>query len=136
MNEGLTLEVIWRDEHIVELRITVANGRFAGVADCYGPPDVLLQFANAIRGFPQRADDRRRFDFGAGTGSVKTSWMTENGGLVRVVAEIQAEKFRNEELPETATLQILVEPAAVDRFVGTLAHLEPEPGAIATLLPR
>jgi hypothetical protein len=44
----LELAVIWKDEDMIELRVTAANANFYGKVQVYCQPDRLSQFASSI----------------------------------------------------------------------------------------
>ncbi|GAA4042621.1 hypothetical protein GCM10022409_30690 [Hymenobacter glaciei] len=49
----MKLEVIWKDDHMFELRVTASNGRYSGITEVYDTTESLAAFANSLYGFPQ-----------------------------------------------------------------------------------
>jgi hypothetical protein len=48
----LELEVIWKDDYMIELKITASNGVFCGATRVYDSPDSLTGFAKSLSDFP------------------------------------------------------------------------------------
>src|SRR5882757_9425264 len=49
----LYLEVVWKDEHMLELEVTVSNNGFRGVARGYDTGEHLAVLAKQLEGFPK-----------------------------------------------------------------------------------
>ena len=64
MTKGLSLEIIWFDEDLIELRRVCSNGRFAGGAEFYGAYDDLPNLGKKLRDFPLSGADRRQVELG------------------------------------------------------------------------
>jgi len=59
LRDGITIEVIWLDQDMIEVLVSASNGYFSGLAEIYVSYDELPEMANAVRGFPStRADIR------------------------------------------------------------------------------
>src|SRR5713101_5881662 len=65
MDVGFQFEVMYKDVHLVEVRISAWNGSFGGVADVYLGLDQLEETATKLRGFPSDPSDVREATFGA-----------------------------------------------------------------------
>ena len=48
----LNLEVIWKDEHMFEIKVNCSNGRYSGSTEVYDTKESLFPFANSLKGFP------------------------------------------------------------------------------------
>ena len=53
----LSLQVISKDKHLIELKVTVSNGRFYAITDVYDTAEPILKFAETLRGFPHENSD-------------------------------------------------------------------------------
>jgi hypothetical protein len=123
----LALEIIWKDEHIIELGVTASNAIFQGKTEVYDQPESLLTFAEALKGVPLpnqtlfyekgKKDDYAYF-------SMKF-YPIDTGGHVGVEINLEsnvATEFRPEE-KNKVKLEIIIEPAAIDNFIQELNHL-------------
>jgi hypothetical protein len=134
----LKVETVWADSDMLELSLTVTNGRFAGQANFYAGLDEASVFAKKIEGFPRTTSDAREYEFGdtnmAGYGGAKISLHCRNGSGHLVV---QVEVYRNplgpKEVTESATVQISTVPGEIDSFIAELLRMNEGVGAVAVL---
>jgi hypothetical protein len=134
---GLAIEVAWFDEHMLELRLSVSNGKFAGETSFYAALDEPKKFAARIEGFPNAANDSREHEFG-GTGlseyggaKVRLACKDGSGHLtvrVDVVADLGPQLG-----VDSASVHFDALPAAIDRFVEELRNMGVEVGRTASL---
>jgi len=54
---GLQFEVIWQDEDLFDVRVSVWNGAFGGVAEIYVAIGGLEEVAKKLSGFPKNPKD-------------------------------------------------------------------------------
>jgi hypothetical protein len=125
MELGLTFEVVWSDEHLVELRVHADNGRFAATAECYEAVDCLASLADAMRGFPRSREDRRELTIGATDpawpGHVRLTLRCIDGsGHCVADVDVHATDGLVRHAPARAAFSVPIEPAAVDAFVAAL----------------
>jgi hypothetical protein len=59
MNAGVSIEVVWTDGDLIELRIRAANRRFSRTTDCYERSDFAARWSAAVAGFSSSNKDRR-----------------------------------------------------------------------------
>jgi hypothetical protein len=64
MQTGIEVEVVWWDQDVIKYRFACCNGRFSGQAEIYLNHSEVAKIADALRGFPSRADDSRNFELG------------------------------------------------------------------------
>ena len=139
MNIGVTIEVIWLDDDLVEVRVAASNGRFAGAADCYCGHDTIPSLAAAARGFPSSSEDRREMEIGtfdpgyAGGGAKLVLRCVDRTGHAVVDVVVRADTRGVAGLAETASFSLPVEPAAIDEFVAALGRMRSVVGAVARL---
>lgn len=123
----LELEVIWKDDDMFELRITVDNGRYSGITEVYDQREPLYEFALKLKGFPNGLD---RIMHSAGE---KDSYAyfemifysigpTGKGGVLMTLEENVSTEYRENE-KDKLKLEIIVEPAAIDIFQKELQAL-------------
>jgi len=137
MNPRLDIEVVWTDEHAVEVELRAANERFSGVTRFYTAHSEIAEFGKELSGFPTGLGDVREFEFG----SVDAESRQEGAKLRFCLsasghARVDVELFSAEAPPgckETASFSIPTEAAAIDRFVKSLLELRTEVGALASL---
>lgn len=134
---GLTIEIVWFDEDVVELRISGSNGPFSGCTQVYSGRDVLAKLSGWAKGFPSNPDERRLIELGtfdpgfAGGGARLGLRCTDAAGHVAldVLLATQVENNRH----QRAEFFVEVEPAALDVFAQRVASLEIRKGDTATL---
>lgn len=107
----LIFEVIWSDEHCIELTIQVSNGVFAGKISTYDSPDYIIEFTTKLNGFPNQNEP---LTYTAGSREshsyFEMTWHRKGpAGLVSIEVSI-------EESPQYLQLELLTEPSAIDVF--------------------
>jgi hypothetical protein len=112
---GMTLTVVWFDEDLVELRVRVANARFAATVDVYALLDCFAELAEAVRGFPRSSVDRREFELGNWQGTERSAFRATFGCLKTGPASVRVAV--RSDVGESAAFGFFVEAAAIDTFV-------------------
>ncbi len=139
MKKGIQLEILWFDEHVIELRVCGSNGQFAGNADCYIGYDCIKNLAATFRGFPSTQEDRREFELGnfdpenGGGGARFKLWCAD--ALGHVALEVSFRNVSNHQ-PQTACFILAVEHADIDHFVKALDSTKVAEGSAASLRDR
>lgn len=138
MNERyLKLEVIWKDEHMFELRVSADNGRYSGKTEVYETSDSLLAFANELNGFPVGKD---QVHHSCGEKDSYAYFEMEfykigSTGICGVLISLEenvATEYRKEE-KDKLTLELIVEPNSIDIFRHELKVLAQKESGIAEL---
>lgn len=52
----LTMQIIWKDEDMIELKVSAANDLFSGATDVYSTQKELIDFAKKLVNFPTAND--------------------------------------------------------------------------------
>ncbi|HEX6813795.1 MAG TPA: hypothetical protein VF384_19395 [Planctomycetota bacterium] len=137
----MSLAVIWLDEHVVEIQVRAANGRFAGVADCYAGHEFFARAAESLRGFPTSARDHREIDVGtfdpgyAGGGARIVLRCIDSAGHAVADVTLQADSAAVQGHRESVSLTFPIEAAGVDELVAVLGRIDLVVGAAAVLRP-
>ena len=120
---GFQFEIIYKDAHLLEVRISAWNGAFGGVADVYIGLDHLTEIAAMLRGFPKNSLDVREVTFGAfGPKSVPGRrvsmrfYCADKSGHAYVDSIIESD-YNAANKVQSVTLSLHIEAAAVDAFV-------------------
>ncbi|HET6843355.1 MAG TPA: hypothetical protein VFK06_17005 [Candidatus Angelobacter sp.] len=120
---GFQFEIIYRDAHLLEIRISAWNRAFGGVADVYIGLDHLKEIEAILRGFPKNSLDVREVTFGAfGPKSVPGRrvsmrfYCADKSGHTNVDSTIESD-YNEVNKVESVTLSLHIEAAAVDEFV-------------------
>lgn len=136
----LELKVIWRDDDMFELKVTASNGRYFGTTEIYDTSDSLTNFAKSLIGYP--ADNKELLHEAGQKNSYAYFGMKfyciDNAGHVGVQVNLEenvATQYRKEE-KDKLTLEILVEPNAIDNFQKQLLQLAIKQDGTATLYGR
>jgi len=138
MNIGIQISVIHTDEHLIELRVSAANGVFAGQAELYADADALIEIADALRGFPENRDDAREFELGsldaayAGGGAGFRFFCLDSVGHASAEVRLRSDPLVHG-VSDTVLLHIPVAAAAIDSFVTQLERMQAVVGESAFL---
>jgi hypothetical protein len=139
MNAGLKVVYLWHDIDVIEVRIAVENAEFRGTADVYVGTDGLLEAAILLLNFPVSNLDKREVVFGAegkgfAGGFVRLEFYCKDGaGHAAFRATIEGD-YRNQDLAESAIVDVSFEPAALDTFLLKLQQVEKEHRGSAYLM--
>ena len=116
----LSLEVIWKDEHMLELEIVASNKLFKGVTQVYDQAECLQELAEQLICFPNNSQ-LVFYESGEKDSYAYFSMKFYPVGPTGVIGiQIHLEEnvpthYRTEEKSKL-TLEILTEPAALDEF--------------------
>jgi hypothetical protein len=137
-NRFLKLEVIWKDDDMFELQISVNNGRYSGRTEVYETKDSLLPFAISLKGYPNsleslfhscgEKDSYAYFEM--------KFYQIGSAGIVGVGISIEENvttEYREEE-KDKLKLELIVEPNAIDKFQKELVNLAQTEQGIAELI--
>lgn len=137
-NRFLKLEVIWKDDDMFELQISVDNGRYSGQTEVYETKESLLTFATSLKGFPNgteslihkcgEKDSYAYFEM--------KFYQIDSTGIVGVQISIEenvATEYREEEKDKLKS-ELIVEPNAIDKFQKELVNLAQTEQGIAELI--
>src|SRR5205809_1071012 len=89
----LHLEVVWKEENMLELEVTVTNNCYSGVAQGYGTREELEILAKQLEGFP-KGDQPIFYTIGESMqqGHLSISFYpVRHSGLVRVKVYLEKE---------------------------------------------
>jgi hypothetical protein len=136
---GFRFEIVYKDVHLVEVRISAWNGSFGGAADVYVGLDQLRETAAKLQGFPSDPSDVREVTFGPfgpkSTPGRRVSvrfYCADRSGHAYVDSTIESD-FDKTGKVQSAILSLPVEAAAVDSFVADLRRLGTERAGTAHL---
>lgn len=117
----LKLEVIWKDDHMFELKVIVSNGFYSGTTEVYDTSESLSGFAKTLYRFPK--DEKSIIFYEAGEKdshayfSMKFYCLDAAGHIaVQVTLEKNVATIYRPEKKDKLTLEILVDPNAIDEF--------------------
>jgi hypothetical protein len=123
----LKFEVVWKDEHMFEIKVSADNGRYSGTTEVYETKESLLPFAHSLEGFlngskklSHSCGERNSYAFF----QVKF-YPVDTGSVVGVhitLEENVATEYREEE-KDKLTMELIVEPNAIDIFQKELVSL-------------
>ena len=136
----LELIVVWKDDDMFELKVTASNGRYSGTTEVYDTSDTLAKFATSLKGYPtdntilfHEAGEKNNYAYFS-----MRFYCIDNAGHVGVQINLEdnvATEYRGEE-KNKLTLEILVEPNAIDNFQKELVSLAVKQDGIAILYGR
>lgn len=137
VNAGISLELVYFDNDLLEVVVSGSNGHFAGRASVYLALEGLTDLVAGLSGFPENADDRRTFELGtfdqhcAGGGVRLTFYCLDRAGHAVVTAEFRSDG-RGRDV-ETARFGVPVEAAAIDRFIAAVRQIDRDRSGTAVL---
>jgi hypothetical protein len=123
-----------------ELEVIASNGRYFGMTEVYDTSDTLTKFANSLKGYPTN-DDILLHEAGEKDSYAYFAmkfYCIDNAGHVGVQINLEdnvATEYRQEE-KNKMTLEIIVEPNAIDNFQKELLSLALKQDGIAILYGR
>lgn len=129
MERYLSIQSIWKDEQMLEIRVSASNGLFSGQADCYIPYGTLPTFREGIAGFPNQIGQSFTFTTGENNNSsfFSTHFRSCDGsGRTVVRIKIAHIEISTNQEPERYMVEFdaNVEPLAIDAFAKQLESLE------------
>lgn len=135
---GLTLEVVWYDEDMLELQLIASNSNFSVQTSFYVALDAPKEVATQIVGFPSRLGEVREIKLGRqdlpGYGGLTASFTSEgNLGHLLVTLSISAAPLEAGRPIETATFSLPATPSDIDTFAQALQNMECHVGSHVTL---
>ena len=133
--QGLSIEVVWYDDDMVELRAVVANASFRGEATFYEALDFAAEAARAFAGFPRDPQDARLFELGshANGGGLRVRFACVDGSA-HAEASIELTDSSDRSKPaQSAVLRFPIEAAAVDALARELEGFSIAVGTHAVL---
>lgn len=128
MNAKLTLESIWEDSDLFEVKVKASNGTFSGQVTCYTNREMISDLASSLEGFPLNVGQKITFTTGE---SSKSSFFSlhfnciDGSGhtVVRVkIAHILTMTNRAQQ-KYVAEFDLNIEPSAIDTFSRSLSSL-------------
>ncbi|WP_276680823.1 hypothetical protein [Thalassolituus oleivorans] len=128
MDPKISIESIWEDESVFEVKFQASSGGFAGIANCYTNRESIAELASSIEGFPKSIDQEVNFSSGESDNlsyfSLRFRCIDRSGHVsVRVkVAHIVTYTNKQKEF-NVSEFDLAVEPAAVDLFSRSLETL-------------
>ena len=136
----LKLQVVWKDEHMFELKVTASNGRYFGTTNVHDTPEPVLKFAQTLMSFPQHNNDlfyETRSKNGQSSFSMHFYHLDNSGNIV---LEINLEdhittEYRHEH-KNKIKIEISIEPNAIDKFQKDLSQLASKKDGIVILYGR
>jgi hypothetical protein len=140
MQSGITLQLVWSDDDMWEVRVSAANRQFSGTAQFYEQKGDLIAAAAKLEGFPKREieGDTREIELGflgvdRTFGGVRFKFYTR--GFVRhMYVELSLDSNKNDfGQVQSVLLRGAVEAAAIDNFVSDLKTVEDKLGGEAFL---
>lgn len=140
MDTGISFEIRWFDQDVIEYQVFCSNGRFAGHASIYTGHNDLFELAGAIAGFPSNESDCRDFELGTfepryADGGIRMHFhCLDSLGHAAVDVKLRGDACKSLGDVESVALQIPVEAAAIDSFVSQIRNMRQEIGATALLI--
>jgi len=154
----LSIEIVYHDEHLIEIMTTATNGRYSGVTSVYIGEDgqELIDFGNQLKGFPKSIIQIEEKEFGY-TKKYKAEFhemkkthpqMKPSSAYLGLkfycinqighpVVHVTIEEDNWSERLEAvgkASFEIRLEPAQIDNFVNEIIELGKKKSGKATLI--
>jgi hypothetical protein len=133
VGDGLSIEIIWFDQHVVEVFVACSNGHFSGGAAMYIGHEELGELAEALKGFPAQTSDALSIELGtfipntAGGGFQVHFSCIDGAGHVHAQVRLQGELGDTTGSGESVSLLLPVEAHGIDSFVHELTGIMNKP---------
>jgi len=117
----LKIELIWKDDDMIELQVSSNNGRYSGMTEVYDTRESLLEFASSLKEYPSKPDiikyETGQQDSSFGYFGMKCYPIGELGIIgVQITLENKAATAYRLEEKDKLTMELIVEPNAIDVF--------------------
>jgi hypothetical protein len=138
--KGLKLEVIWKDDDMLELEVTVSNINFRGVTQVYDTSESIKDLANKLGGFPKN-EEPVFYELGEKDSYAYVSIKFYSISAIRLIGvQVHLEEnvntnFRSEEKSKVS-LELIIEPNFIDVFEKELLSIAVKQEGYAKLLSR
>jgi hypothetical protein len=150
----LAFEIVYHDEHMLQIEVRASNGRFSGITYIYSGFDgmELFEFQAKLKGFPNKEGQtvKHKFGFnkqeleklkGQGFFAVETAYLEIIficfGKKLQTAVDINIIEnswTKREAAIGRASFELLFYPAALDQFVQELSGLRKNKEGKATLI--
>jgi hypothetical protein len=153
----LSIEVVYHDEDLTEILAIANNGRFSGCTKIYISPNDLIEFGNQIKGFPKNINQVEKREFGftkedqekleeirknqPGMSAHSTAYLYVNFYCIDNLGHPAVHVFfkedtwsKRETATGTASFEVMIEPAQIDKFADELIKIGSEKSGKAILL--
>jgi hypothetical protein len=137
--QEVSIEVVYVDEHLIELAAAVGAGHWRGRATAYTVPADVVKFAEALLRFADGGPPAA-FEAGANTGIGLIGlrfYRIDRSGHIACHARLASGGVPTEHRPEQVSqlaMEFGTEAAAVERFARQLAELARTQGGRASLV--
>ena len=127
--DGISLQVIWFDQDVIEVVFACSNGCFAGSAYIYLSHDDLSGLVETLQGFPAHDADTRGTELGTlnpefAGGGVRMNFYCRNArGSCVVEVKLRTGACKELGEVESVALKIPIEAAGVDSFLKQVAKM-------------
>lgn len=128
MQQGIWLELVWRDAEVLEISVRARNASFAGSVCVYTSAEQLRTFAERIEGFPSASSDEQDTILGGfgpkwAGGAVSMRFFCEDS-VGHSFVEVQLESGqRTADVAEFCRILLSIEASGIDRFVPQIEAL-------------
>src|SRR6266498_2054349 len=144
----LSVEVVYHDEHLMEILTTATNDRFSGVSIVYlsGSGRELIDFGNQLKGFPKSINQIEEIEFGVAPKDQQDSqnadtayvglkfYCIDGSGHPAVSLTLHEDRWsKRREASGKAGFEIRFEPAQLDKFAEEVIELGKNKEGIAIL---
>ena len=133
----LEFKVIWKDDELIELKITATNVNFGGTTEVYDESESLTELAMLLTDFPN-TNETLFYEMGEKESYSYFSmrlYSIDSSGHIGLEINIESNvttEYRLEE-KNKLKLEIIVEPNAIDNFQRELLHLAKNEEGVAVL---
>ena len=136
-SNNLTLEVIWKDEDMFEMRISANNGRYSGITEIYDTTESLLEFVNELKEFPFEKDKvvhscGKKDSYAYFEMKFYKIGLSGKCGVLITMEENVATEYRKEE-KDKLSMELIIEPNSIDIFCRELKLLAQKEDGTAEL---
>ena len=133
-HQQLSIEVVWKDEHMIQVEVCVSNGAFFGTNRFYDSADYYLELASELQVFSNsyKNDSKITFTKGDDLFSISANF-SDNLGHISICVSLQQLDAITNNVENSVKLTAITDLVSVDSFCKELEDLGTKQSGIARL---
>jgi hypothetical protein len=133
-SQNLSIEIVWKDEHMIEVEICVSNDSFSGVSRFYDSNVTYLELASELKGYfsSGKLDVKNSFNKSYELFSLSARCIDQLGHI-SIDVLLQQSDYAESKVINRVKLNANTDLASIDRFCEELEELGTKQSGLARL---
>ena len=133
-SQNLSIEIVWKDEHMIEVEVCVSNDSFSGVSRFYDSSATYSELASELKAYfcSGKPDIKNTFHKGDELFSLSAHFINDLGHI-SIDVSLQQSDYENSKVINCVKLNANTDLASIDRFCEELEYLASQQSGIARL---